>query len=264
MTRPRIAIIGDTQLLHGELTNAGAIAIELATGWPVDIGFRSVAADASAWETLDSLFGAAGVTTWLNTRDEHANAPDAIVEAAIRMGDRLNIDELFTHDLVIVASRDSALRRFLADLPVHTHPGVRVLSLVHFREGTIVSEKLDDLTRFDVIVGGEADFGAIAPPATAKEFDSAIESMAPVIAGANVRAVVSWGKHGAFRCLTKEHPLVTIPPHHAPHSGSDAPWAAFVGAVAMGMVRRQDWDETGREATRRFAIRSQALRSDRV
>jgi len=264
LTRPRIAIVGDTQLLHGELTNAGAIAIEMATGWTVDIGFRSVAADVFAWELLDGLFGAAGVTTWLTNRDPKALAPNAGVEATIRMGDRLNIDELFSHDLVIVASRDPELRRFLSDLPVHTFPGVRMLSLVHFREGVIANEKLNDLTRFDVIIGGETDFKAIAPRGRAGEFESATEAMRPAIEGANVRAVVSWGKHGAFRCLTKHHPLITIPPHHAPHSSSDAPWAAFVSAVAMGMVHRQEWAEIGAEATRRFAIRSQALRSERA
>jgi len=55
-----------------------------------------------------------------------------------------------------------------------------------------------------------------------------------------------------------------LPPHHAPHTSSDAPWAAFTGAVAMGMIRRQEWEEIGREATRRFAVRAQALRSERA
>jgi len=264
MRRPRIAIVGDTQLHHGELTDAGAIALELASGWPVDVGFRSVANHGEAWEVLDAQFGVAGITTWLTIRDaEHQNDPD-LYAASIRMGDPLNIDELFNHDLLIVASRDVALRRFLADLPVHTFPGVRILSLVHFREGIIADERLDDLTRFDVILGSETDFAEIAPAPDGQRLDCAVEAMRPVIGGTNVRAVVSWGKHGAFRCVTPDHPLLTIPPHHAPHTGSDAPWATFAGAVAMGMVRRQGWDEIGREATRRFAIRSQALRSERV
>jgi hypothetical protein len=261
---PRIAIIGDTRLHHDELTDAGAIALELAAGWTVDVGFRSVASDGDAWEDLDARFGVAGITTWLSIRNpgEPAEAPGT--SASIRMGDTLNIDELFGHDLVIVASRDVPLRRFLADLPVHTYPGVRMLSLVHFREGVIAGEHLDDLTRFDVIVGGEADFADIAPAPDGRHLDCAVEAMAPVIEGTNVRAVVSWGKHGAFRCVTRDRPLLTIPPHHAPHSGSDAPWATFVGAVAMGLAQRRSWAEIGREATRRFAIRSQALRSERV
>jgi len=264
MRHPRIAIIGDTQLRHGELTDAGAIATELATGWAVDVGFRSVAANAPSWEELDSLFGTVGITTWLSVRESNDQTPDSTVEAAVRMGDMLNIDELFSHDLVIVASRDAALRRFLSDLPVHTFPGVRILSLVHFREGVIADEKLDDLTRFDVIIGGEPDFARIAPQASGGQCESTIEAMKPVIEGTNVRAVVSWGKHGAFRCLTREHSLLTLPPHHAPHTSSDAPWAAFTGAVAMGMIRRQEWEEIGREATRRFAVRAQALRSERA
>lgn len=264
MRHPRIAIIGDTRLQHGELTDAGAIAIELASGWRVDVGFRAVASHAGSWEAIDTLFGAAGITTWLTIRngDPEAESPDHA--ASIRMGDKLNIDELFGHDLVIVASRDLALRRFLADLPVHTYPGVRILSLVHFREGVIAGEKLDDLTRFDVIVGGEADFDEIAGSQANQHASCAVEAMIPLIQGTNVRSVVSWGKHGAFRCVTRDEPLLTIPPHHAPHSGSDAPWAAFVGAVAMGMIHRQGWEDVGREATRRFAIRAQALRSEHV
>ncbi len=264
MRHPRIAIIGDTRLRHDELSDAGAVAIELATGWPADVGFRSVASDGEAWEELDARFGAAGITTWLTIRDSDHQGDVQEPAASIRMGDMLNIDEMFSHDLVIVASRDVALRRFLADLPVHTYPGVRMLSLVHFSEGIIAEERLDDLTRFDVIVGAEADFMDIVPAPNGRQPDCAVEAMAPVIEGTNVRAVVSWGKHGAFRCVTRDKPLLTIPPHHAPHTGSDAPWATFVGAVAMGMARRQGWDEIGREATRRFAIRSQALRSERV
>lgn len=264
MRHPRVAIVGDTRLHHGELTDAGAIAIELASGWPAEVGFRAVASDGDAWEELDARFGAAGITTWLTIRDEDDQGDADAPSASIRMGDMLNIDELFGYDLVIVASRDVALRRFLADLPVHTYPGVRMLSLVHFREGVIAGERLDDLTRFDVIVGGEADFAEIAPAPDGRRLNCAVEAMAPVIEGTNVRAVVSWGKHGAFRCVTPDQPVLTIPPHHAPHSGSDAPWASFVGAVAVGLALRQDWEEIGREATRRFAIRSQALRSERV
>ena len=264
MRHPRIAIIGDTRLHHGELTDAGAIAVELASGWPADVGFRSVANHGEAWEELDALFGAAGITTWLTIREPERQGESNGHSASILMGDMLNIDELFNHDLVIVASRDVALRRFLADLPVHTYPGVRMLSLVHFREGVIAEEDLADLTRFDVIVGGEADFAEIVPVPDGRQRDCAIEAMVPVIEGTNVRAVVSWGKHGAFRCVTRDKPMLTIPPHHAPHTGSDGPWATFVGAVAMGMALRQGWDEIGREATRRFAIRSQALRSERV
>jgi hypothetical protein len=264
MRRPRIAIVGDTQLHHGELTNAGAVAIELASGWPVDVGFRSVAHDGESWEELDSIFGAIGITTWLTIREPGDGPANGAPSSSIKMGDQINIDELFEHDVVIVASRDVALRRFLADLPVHTYPGVRMLSLVHFREGIIAEERLEDLTRFDVIVGSELDFSEIAPAGSTADTDNALANMAPAIHGTNVRAAISWGKHGAFRCISRDAPLLTLPPHHAPHTSSDAPWAAFVGAVAFGMAKRQGWPEIGREASRRFAIRAQALRSERV
>jgi hypothetical protein len=264
MRRPRIAIVGDTKLEHGELTNAGAIAIELASGWPVDVGFRSVASDGASWEALESHFGALGITTWLGNRKPGDAEADTAPSSTIQMGDQLNIEELFGHDLVIVASRDVALRRFLADLPVHTYPGVRMLSSIHFREGVITNERLEDLTRFDVIIGSELDFTAVAPEGDDPDSDNALAAMAPVIHGTNVRAAISWGKHGAFRCISRDAPLLTLPPHHAPHTSSDAPWAAFVGAVAFGMTKRQRWEEIGRDASRRFAIRAQALRSERA
>src|SRR5688500_2729448 len=101
MRNARIAVIGDTRIENDELTDAGAIALELARGWQgrIDIGFRSVASDGDAWEAIDARFGAAGVTTWLTIRDvqdQGAGQPAALV----RMGDPLNIDELFSHDLV--------------------------------------------------------------------------------------------------------------------------------------------------------------------
>ena len=262
MKRPRIAIIGDTRLSYGELTDAGEIAMELATAWPVDVGIRTVADSPEAWEALDEVFGSVGVTSWMSIREGAAAGGDSLT-ASVRMGDMLNIDELFAHDLVIVASRDVALRRFLADLPVHTWPGVRIMSLLALHDGPIAGESLADLSRFDVVIGPDTAFADLAPHLETP-VGSGVESLAPLLAGTNVRASISWGKHGAFRCVAEGASCVTIPPHHAPHTSSDAPWATFVGAVAFGLVQRQTWDEIGREATRRFAVRAQGLRSSRV
>ncbi len=249
---PRIAVIGDTHLERGLLTNGGAIACAITTGWPVETGFRSVAHSADAWEALDGHFGACGVTTWLMIRDEDSPG----IGASIRMGDVLNIDELFAHDLVIVACRDVALRRFLADLPVHTYPGVRILSLIHFEEGPIEGERLEDLTRFDVIVGGERDFARISGAATNEDAHPLV-AMHPVIHATNVRAAISWGRAGEFACIGPTQPLLTVPAIATSEAQSPLAWAAFVGAIAMGMIERQSWEETGRAAVRQFALHSQ-------
>lgn len=259
MRRPRIAIIGDTRLEYDELSDAGAIAVELAANWPVDVGIRTVADTPTAWEALDERFGAVGITSWMTMRQREP-VSGAVPAASVVMGDQLNIDELFAHDLVIVATRDVPLRRFLADLPVHTYPGVRIMSLIALHDGEIEGESLADLSRFDVVIGPDAAFANLAP-----ELDtplaSGVETLAPHLRGTNVRAAISWGKHGAYRCVAEGQSAVTIPPHHAPNTPSDAPWATFVAAVAYGLVIRQGWEEIGREATRRFAIRAQGLRS---
>lgn len=259
MRRPRIAIIGDTQLEYGELSDAGAIALELASHWPVDVGIRTVANSAATWEALDEQFGSVGVTSWMSIRQPEAS-DDSPTEATIKMGDTLNIDELFAHDLVVIATRDIALRRFLADLPVHTYPGVRIMSLIALHDGPVLNESLADLSRFDVVIGSDASFADMVPVG-GEVGSSGVEALAPLLHGTNVRAAISWGKHGAFRCVANGESAVTIPPHHAPHTSSDAPWATFVSAVAYGLVIRQGWEDIGREATRRFAIRAQGLRS---
>jgi len=255
MRRARIAILGDTRLVHGSLTNAGAIASELARGWPVDVGIRTAAHSTDAWEVLDSKFGEVGVTAWLSIRTP---ATQEGIAASLRMGDQINIDELFSHDLVIVASRDTALRRFLADLPVHTYPGVRLLALVHFDEGPVAGEALADLTRFDVIVGSDEDFAQIAGQ---PESDGhPLTRLQPALHATNLRAAISWGRHGSFTCLRPGQDPLEIAALHAPSTPSDAPWAAFVGAIAVGMVDRLAWDAIGRDAARQFASRTQRSR----
>ncbi len=262
MPRTRIALIGDTRLEYGELTDAGAIAMELASWSQLEVGIRTVANSRNAWEVLDEAFGSVGITSWMTIRDE-APATYRDNGAETRMGDVLNIDELFSHDLVIVATRDRALRRFLADLPVHTYPGVRMMTLIDLHDGVVEDENLADLLRFDVLVGSDAAFSSITS-IESPIAGSGIAAFESHLRGSNVRAAVSWGKHGAFRCVTPEDNLVTIPPHHAPATTSDAPWAAFVSAVAVGLVKRKEWSDIGREATRRFAIRAQAQRSSRT
>jgi hypothetical protein len=258
MTKYRIAVIGDTRLEFGELTDAGAIAIELAAGWRADVGIRTIAHSAQAWESLDEAFGKVGVTSWMSVRED-APSLHQDTGASIRMGDMLNIDELFAHDLVILATPDQKLRRFLADLPVHTWPGVRIMGLIHLHDGIVATDDVLDLTRFDSVIGSDDAFAAISRHGESSE--SGIAAFAEHIRGSNLRAAVSWGRHGAFRCVTPEDAVVTIPPHHAPTTTSDAPWAAFVAAVAIGMISRQSWEEIGREATRRFAVRSQERRN---
>lgn len=263
MPKPRIAVIGDTAWRHGELTGVGAVAVELARGWDVEVGFRSVAASGASWEFLDAEFGRVGVTTWLTIRRPDEARVNADIASDIRMGDPLEIGDLFAHDIVILGTSDLRLRRFLADLPVHTRPDVRILTSIHIDHATLATERLDDALRFDVIIGSEADFAILANTDPDRP-RSGLEAIHDRMPGSNLRAAVSWGRHGEFAVAEPDAEISITPAEHAPTTTSALPWAAFFSAVAVNVARRTPWDATGREATSQFAKRAHDLRRERV
>lgn len=257
MRRPRIAVIGDTSLVHGELTDGGAIATELALLDRVDVGFRSVAAHRSALEQLETRFGRTNVTTWLTVRSRDAHPVRGPMRADLRMGDPIDIGEIFDHDVVVLACRDVRLRRFLADLPVHTRPDVRILALLHFEDGVPAGERVEDVLRFDTIVGGDMDFQlwgvSSDPPTAADDPVPAISRLHRRMHGTNARALVSWGTHGAVTLAEPLKDIITVAADHAPRTTSTAPWASFVATIVLGMAERQPYPELAGLASRAFA-----------
>ncbi len=267
MRRPRIAVIGDTALIDGELTDAGAIATELALLDRADVGFRSVAADRIARERLEARFGRTSVTTWLTVREHDAPEADGSPHADLRMGDPIDIAEIFDHDVVVLGCRDVRLRRFLADLPVHTRPDVRILVVLHFEDGVPDGERVEDVLRFDTIIGSEIDFqrwGASSDLHITTDGDAAVMArLHRRMHGTNVRALLSWAEDGAATLAEPLENIVTVPAGHAPATPGSTSWAAFVAAVALGMAERQPYPEIARLAAGAFARRAQELhRSD--
>ncbi len=264
MKRPRIAVIGDTALVHGELTDGGAIATELALTGRVDVGFRSVAASRSAWEELESHFGPLGITTWLTIRNLDADRDGSPVHADLRMGDPIDIVEIFGYDLVVLASRDVRLRRFLSDLPVHTRPDVRILTLLHFENGVPAGERVEDILRFDALVGSDVDieaWGGVTDHSLPTDgTDSVMRYLHSRLHGTNLRALVAWGRYGAATLTEPLEDIVTIPASHAPTTRSSAPWAAFVATLAEGMALHHPYREIVRRASEAYARRCQDLR----
>ena len=264
MRRARIAIAGDTQSVHGSLTNAGAIAIELANGWPVDdVGIRTVANSADSWEILDQQFGDAGVTTWLSIREPRQSRGNRLPRRW-SWATPSTSTSCSRHDLVIVACRNVALRRFLADLPVHTYPGVRQLALLHFDEGAVEGERIEDLTRFDVIVGSDTDYVALGRvlPRTDQRASPRPRWRARLLGPIPGPRSAGGDQRANSPACVRTRISYRGPALHAPYQrDSDSPWAGFVGAIAMGMVNRLGWDEIGRDAARQLASRTQASRT---
>ncbi len=71
--------------------------------------------------------------------------------AVPRMGDRIDIDRLFTRNLVLLDSVDPTLRRFLIDLPVHTYPDVKILVPMTYVIDFPGRDELDSVVRCDAL-----------------------------------------------------------------------------------------------------------------
>jgi len=266
MKRLRIAVLGDTALVENDLNDAGAIAIELARSGQVDVGLRSVATDAHALDEIGSRLRSQGVCTWLTARDHPPSLGDQPVHADLRMGDPIDIGEIFDHDVVVLASRDVRLRRFLSDLPVHTRPDVRILALLHFEDGVPQGERVEDLLRFDAITGSENDFGAwgrASEPLTGTgEHPSVLRHVHARMHGANTRAMVSWACNGTATLAEPLEDIIAVAAGDArPRRERGTPWAAFVSTLAVGMARRQPYPEVTRLASAAFISRLQSAPS---
>lgn len=256
MKRPRIAIIGDTEFRSEEWTDAMAIAIEIASRWDTEVGLRTVAANAETERLLRQRLESAGVSSWLTVRNDTEDLSASRIHADVRMGDALQIPQMFDHDVIIIESRDARLRRFLADLPVHTRPDVRIIACIHFERGPVLGERLEDLLRFDALIGGEDDFLILSKSLDA---DASLAVLGPVqrrMVGSNLRAAIAWNERGSFSLAEPHGPILSIASEATPNEADSTSWPAFVGAVAVGIARRDPWIEIGRGASQAYARRS--------
>ena len=253
----RIAVIGDTECRVGAWTDAAAIAIECAAQASVHVGLRSVAIDQQTASHLRAALVSAGVTPWISERGSARDEESRQLLADVRMGDPLQIPDLFDHDVIVLACRDARLRRFLADLPVHTRPDVRIIACLDLDHGPVAGERQEDLLRFDTLIGSESTFGALEFPFLEASPSHPLASIQRRMHGSNLRAAVAWSDAGAFSVVERDGAVLSLPPQapasppHSVHSGSAVParWPAFVGATAIGIAGREPWVETGRRAT---------------
>lgn len=256
MKRPRIAIIGDTWLRGGEWTNAAVIAIEASGRWKADVGLRSVASSTKAERLLRTRLESAGVATWLTVRNDIHDSEASTVRADVRMGDPLHIPHLFDHDVIILACRDVRLRRFLADLPVHTRPDVRIVACLNVEGVPMIGEQLEDLLRFDTLIGSEQDFQELNRSLGGESRPHVLGPVHQRMHGSNLRAAIAWNARGLFSLAEPHRPILSIASKATSYEPVPASWPAIVAAVAVGIARRDPWHEIGRAASNATARRS--------
>lgn len=118
-------------------------------------------------------------------------------EGAIpRRGDQIDIDRLFTRDLVLLDSVDPLLRRFLIDLPVHTYPDVKILVPMTYVADFPGADELDSVVRCDALVGSVRELMLL----TGRDsLDAAIAAMQDRMSVSNLRsAAITLGSDGAL------------------------------------------------------------------
>lgn len=156
-----------------------------------------------------------------------------------RKGDRLDIDRLFTRDLVLLDSVDPELRRFLIDLPVHTYPGVKILLPLTYAVDFPGRDEFGSIVRCDAVVGSELELQALTGCDSLAAGVAKLQSSMQV---SNLRwAAVTRGANGAiaFDAATRFE-VEALPVDVVDSTGAGD---AFAGAFAVGLASRLELRE---------------------
>lgn len=172
------------------------------------------------------------------------------------LGDRLDVEALFTSDLLIVDVDDPRLRRFLVDLPVHTYPSSRLLgTLTYLVADDHPDQRWDELLRFDLLVGNEREVMAITGSDSLEKGVKALQSR---MRGSNLRgAAITRGRHGAIGMTPSdrwESPAFAVDVIDTTGAGD-----AFAGGFAFAMALRWNWPDALRFANAVAALSTRAL-----
>jgi ribokinase len=276
---PRIALIGlaswDLLLVTGQFPVAGSYAIaEQALALPggttantatalarlgANVELAAMIGDDPEGAAVAESLRAEGVgLRWLAKRDGEptdrsyvivsGDPPDRTIiwqqGARLALGDRLDIPALFAHDLVVIDVDDMRLRRFLADLPVHTLPGTRLAGTLSYLVDYDRADVLETLLRLDFAIGNERELKWITGQT---DLETAVAAMQATMVGNNLRAcAISLGGQGAIAFTATERwqaPAFEVEIVDATGAGD-----AFAAGVAYGSALRWGWPETLRFA----------------
>ena len=153
-----------------------------------------------------------------------------------RRGDRIDIDRLFTRDLVVLDSVDPLLRRFMIDLPVHTYPDVKILVPMTYVVDFPGADELDSVIRCDSLVGSAKELRQLTGH---NSLDDAISAMQGKMRVSNLRSIaVTLGAEGALAFdaeRTYRSPAYSVEVVDTTGAGD-----AFAGAFGVGLGCRLD------------------------
>lgn len=263
------APVADARSLPGGTTANSAVALARLGAQPALVA--AVGDDPDGAAIRHSLAAEGVAIDWLATRPGEPTDRSTIVVsaepaertifwqrgAAPRLGDRLAIEAIFNHDLVLLDLPDLPLRRFLLDLPAHSLPRTRLLGTLTHLADDAIPDAFDLALRHDVVVGSEREILTLTGTWTLADATAALQSRIP---GANLRAAIV--TRGADGCrIVTDHDRWQIPAFPTPVVDPTGAGDAFAAAVAYGLARRwdtADWPRLGRFAN---AVGALAIRS---
>ncbi len=240
-----ITVENRIELPGGSAANAAMAAARL--GARVEL-FSSIGDDPSGAQLAERLVEAGIDVAHVRVESEkrtcqatrivsHEPASRTVFElpgAAPKLGDRFEIDRLFTRRLVLLDTADSALRRFLIDLPVHTYPDVKILVPMTGVVDHPGRDELDSVIRCDALVGTEQELLVLA---NCDSLDEAIRVMQDHMRVSNLRTVaITRDAHGAMAFDARQVfgvAALDVDVHDTTGAGD-----AFAGAIAVGLAVR--------------------------
>lgn len=235
------------ELPGGTSANAAVTAAKLGTR----VEFISAVGDDAAGHRLLHDIAATGVdtsrvriasdeptdqTTVISSREPQNRTMFWRQGAIPRMGDQLDIDRLFTRQLVVLDSVDPALRRFLIDLPVHTYPDVRILVPMTYVVDFPGRDELNSVVRCDALVGSEQELLTLTQ---CDALDDAIRALQDLMRVSNLRTVaITRGANGAMAFDTTE--TISVAALDVEVVDTTGAGDAFAGAFAVALATRLD------------------------
>jgi ribokinase len=241
-------VVDDELQLPGG-TSANAAAAAAALGARVDL--ISTVGDDATGARLTAALEAAGVdvTRIRIASDEPTDRTTVVTSqhppnrtifwrqgAIPRRGDRIDIDRLFTRQLVLLDSVDPLLRRFLIDLPVHTFPNVKILVPLTYVVDFPGEDELDSIVRCDALVGSEQELFALT---RCDSLDAGVAFLQEKMRISNLRyAAITLGARGSLAFDADRR--FDIPAMEVDVVDTTGAGDAFAGAFGMGLASRLD------------------------